>query len=85
MQVNNVSFGSTFSFNPKQLKKVSKVGRQRLAISLRRYANVSEAQLNDLFSGKSSTLKVADGNDSLIMGFFKVHKVNPKIKVSKKA
>ena len=77
MQVNNVSFGSTFWFKPNQLKRVSKVGQKRIAASLRRYANVSEGQLNNLFSGKVSTLKVSDANDPMIIGFFKSIRVKP--------
>ena len=78
MQVNNVNFGSTFKFNQKQLRTIGEAGKLRLEKTLNRYANVSENQLSDLFTSKTPTLRVADANDPIVVGFFKTVGINPK-------
>jgi len=77
MEVNNVSFGSKFQFNPKQLQRVSKVAQKRVTLALKQYAGVGDRQINSLFSGDSLTLSVNDANDKFITGFFKTVGVTP--------
>ena len=76
MQVNNnVNFGSTFVVNPRRMANIGKKNQQKLGLVLRRYAAVGERQLQDLFSGRTSSLKVSDANDTVVNGFLKAFRV----------
>ena len=75
MQVNNISFGSTFRFNPRRIKGLGDNNRHKLGLLLRRYTGVDESQLHDLFSGKTTTLSVNNTVDKMLEGFCKAFHV----------
>ena len=79
MRINNVSFGSTFKLDIMQVQKLRGSG-SGVKESLRRYANVTEKDIINLFQGEIKTDKIfsfADLNDSKVIGFLKTINIIP--------
>ena len=78
MEVNKVSFGSTFYFTPNQVKRIGQNSQRKLISLFRQYTGVNPYTVNRVLTGNSSTITVKDADDKFIMGFFKTVRVKPK-------